>query len=295
MTIREYTRVRHERNPVNQRWHADRRGRALPAGERPRDLCLFVKETIMRPRMYWWVAAVILACGTAAVGDILELKNGTILDGKYAGGTATTVRFETGNGMQVIETSQIIALTFTVSASAKPQAQAAPAQTPTTPPPQGLTLPAGTVLLVRMMDSVSSKSAPGSKFAGILQLDLTVGDKVVAKAGTMVHGKVESATQAGRVAGKSTLNIELTDIVINGRAVPIVTSNYRQAGPESLRKVAGGAAGGAIVGGIFGSAGKGAAAGATAGALVKGQTVTIPPGAMLEFTLRAPVMLPAGG
>jgi hypothetical protein len=52
---------------------------------------------------------------------------------------------------------------------------------------------------------------------------------------------------------------------------------------------------GKYVGGIAGSAGKGAAAGAAVGALVKGETVTIPPGAMLEFTLRAPATLPAAG
>jgi hypothetical protein len=265
---------------------------------------LFVKETIMKLRMHWLFAAVILACGTSAVADILELKNGTILDGKYAGGTATTVRFETGNGMQVIETSQIIALTFTTPAGAQPQAQAAPPQTPATAPatpapasqpPQAITLPASTVLLVRMMDSVSSKSATGSKFTALLQLDLMAGDTVAVKAGTTIHGRVESATQARRVAGKSTLNIALTDVVIQGKPVPIATSNYREAGAESLRKVAGGAAGGAIIGGVAGSAGKGAAIGATVGALVKGETVTIPPGAMLEFTLRAPATLPAGG
>jgi hypothetical protein len=255
----------------------------------------------MKPRMHWLFAAVIFAWGTSAGADILELKNGTILDGKYAGGTATTVRFETGNGMQVIETAQIVALTFTTPAAAQPQAPAQTPATPTTPAPaaetpQGITLPAGTVLLVRMMDSVSSKSTPGSKFAAILQLDLTVGDKVVVKAGTTVHGRVESATQARRVAGKSTLNIALTDIVIQGKPVPIATSNYREAGAESLRKVAGGAAAGAIIGGIGArEAGKGAAIGATVGALTKGETVTIPPGAMLEFTLRAPVTLPAGG
>jgi hypothetical protein len=258
----------------------------------------------MKVRIHWVFTVVILVCGTAAVADILELKNGTILDGKYAGGTATTVRFETGNGMQVIETSQIVALTFTTPAGAQPQTQAAPVPTPSTPPatpapaaqpPQGITLPAGAVLLVRMMDSVSSKSATGSKFAAILQLDLTAGDTVVVKAGATVHGRVESATQARRAVGKSTLNIVLTDIVIQGRPVPIATSNYREAGADSLRKVAGGAAGGAIIGGVAGSAGKGAAIGATVGALVKGETVTIPPGAMLEFTLRAPAMLPAGG
>lgn len=256
----------------------------------------------MRPQMKLLVAAVIFACGTSADADILELKNGTILDGKYAGGTATTVRFQTGSGMQVIESSQIVALTFTTSAGVQPQA--APAQPPATAPaapttsapaPPGSTLPAGTVLLVRMMDPVSSKSAPGSKFAAILQLDLMVGANVAVKAGTTVHGRVESATQARRAVGKSTLNIVLTDIVIQGKPVPIVTSGYQEAGAESLRKVAGGAAAGAIIGGIAGEAGTGAAAGAAAGALRRGETVTIPPGAMLEFRLQTPVTLPAGG
>lgn len=252
----------------------------------------------MKPRMHWLFAAVILAWGTSAVADILELKNGTILDGKYAGGTATTVRFETGNGMQVIETSQIIALTFTTPAGTQPQAQTAPPETAAAAPAAqpALTLPAGTMLLVRMMDSVSSKSATGSKFAAILQLDVTAGDKVALKAGTTIHGRVESATQAGRAVGKSTLNIALTEIVLHGKPVPIATSNYREAGADSLKKVAGGAAAGAIIGGVGArEAGRGAAIGATVGALTKGETVTIPPGAMLEFTLRTPVTLPAGG
>jgi hypothetical protein len=43
-----------------------------------------------------------------------ELKNGNLLNGHYGGGTAGTVRFETSAGLQVIETSQIIAFTFTI-------------------------------------------------------------------------------------------------------------------------------------------------------------------------------------
>ena len=38
-------------------------------------------------------------------------------------------------------------------------------------------------------------------------------------------------------------------------------------------------------------AGKGAAIGATASLLKKGQTITVPPGALLEFTLTQPVTL----
>jgi len=264
----------------------------------------------MRRQILGLFVAALLVWGSLAAGDVLELKNGTILDGKYAGGTATTLRFETATGMQVIETAQIIALTFTTAAGARPLAPAAPAGAPTaapaappaTPAPGSIqsagtvTLPAGTMLLVRMMDSVSSKSATGARFAALLQLDLTAGDTVAVKAGTMIHGRVESATQARRAVGKSTLNIALTEIVINGKPVPIATSNYKEAGADSLRKVAGGAAAGAIIGGVgAGEAGKGAAIGATVGALVKGETVTIPPGAMLEFTLRAPVTLPSVG
>ncbi len=55
-----------------------------------------------------------------------------------------------------------------------------------------------------------------------------------------------------------------------------------------MRGAAGGAAIGAIVDGGDGAA-KGAAIGATASLLKKGQTITVPPGTLLEFTLTQPV------
>ncbi|MCZ7640801.1 MAG: hypothetical protein M5U12_34950 [Verrucomicrobia bacterium] len=68
-----------------------------------------------------------------AFADVLELKDGKTLNGKYAGGTASTVRFETSEGVQVPETSQILALTFTgagASSTAAPPAAAPPAAAP---------------------------------------------------------------------------------------------------------------------------------------------------------------------
>ena len=79
------------------------------------------------------LSAALVALGASARADILELKNGSVLNGKYSGGTAGTVRFDAGAGMQVIETSQVIALTFTTpaAASAAPAAYApAPAPAP---------------------------------------------------------------------------------------------------------------------------------------------------------------------
>src|SRR5260221_2856364 len=111
-------------------------------------------KTIYRPNVL--AAAFLGALATInAHADVLELKNGNVLNGKYAGGTAGTVRFETSAGQQVIETSQVIALTFTTAAgSVAAPSSAAPA--PAAAAPVSVTLPASTMLLVRMMDRVSS-------------------------------------------------------------------------------------------------------------------------------------------
>jgi hypothetical protein len=238
--------------------------------------------------------------GTAVHGDVLELKNGQVLNGKYTGGTAGTVRFETSGGLQVIETSQIVALTFTTPAttSATPAAAAptaAPAGTPATPPaaaPKTVTLPAGTTLLVRMMDSISSKNPAGTKFTTKLEYDLAVGGAVAIKGGTVIYGKVQSSTQAKRARGKSTLDLRLAEAVVNGQPVPLVTSGFQEAGEASIKKAAKGAAVGAAIGAIADDeAGKGAAIGATASLLKKGETVTVPPGTLIEFTLTQPVSI----
>lgn len=241
------------------------------------------------------VAITLLGFSQTTKADILELKNGTVLDGKYAGGTAGTVRFDAGAGMQIIETSQIIALTFTAPAGA--YAPAAPAAPAPVAAPSSVTIPYGTTLLVRMMDSVSSRNAPGANFTTRLEYDLVVNGVVAVPAGTVIYGKVQSSTQARRAFGKSTLDIRLAQMVPNGSPIPIATSGYAEAGEASIRKAARGAAVGAGIGAIVdggNGAGKGAAIGATASLLKKGQTVTIPPGTLLEFTLTQPVTVSVG-
>jgi hypothetical protein len=237
----------------------------------------------------------LLSLGVSARADILELKNGNVLNGKYAGGTAGTVRFLTSAGQGVLEPSQVTALTFTTPAgSVTAAAPAAAVAAPAAVTPTAVTLPASTTLLVRMMDGISSKNAPGASFTTKLEYDLVVNGVKAVPAGTVIYGKVQNSTQAGRAFGKSTLDVRLAQMVPNGSPIPIVTSGYQQAGDASIKKAAKGAAAGAAVGAIAGDAGKGAAIGATASLLKKGQTVTIPPGTLLEFTLTQPVTIPAG-
>jgi hypothetical protein len=251
----------------------------------------------MKNTMSLCTIVTLLGLEVSSLADILELKNGTVLDGKYAGGTAGTIRFENAAGLQVIEISQVIALTFTTTGTPTapaPTAAAPVAPTPAPAPaaqPQAATLPAGTTLLVRLMDSVSSRNAPGANFTTKLEYDLPAGGTAVVKGGTIIYGRVQSSSEAGRAVGRSTLDLRLTQMVIAGQPVPIMTSGYQQAGQASIAKAAKGAAAGAAIGAIAGNAGKGAAIGATAGALTRGQTITVTPGTLLEFTLMQPVTL----
>ena len=233
----------------------------------------------------------------AGLADVIELKNGTVLNGKYVGGTESAVQFDSGSGPQAIQTSTIISLTFTTSgkAAAATAASAPPSAVAPAPAAQArsVTIPAGTTLMVRMMDSVSSQNKAGTPFTAKLETDLSGTGGMAVKGGATIYGRIQSSTQAGRAVGRSTLDLRLTQIVVNGQPVSIMTSGYQEAGQKSGAKVAKGAAAGAAIGAIAGDAGKGAAIGAVAGGVLRGQSITVPPGTLLEFTLTQAVTLPA--
>jgi hypothetical protein len=170
---------------------------------------------------------------------------------------------------------------------------------------RNVTVPAGSRILVRTVDAVDSSSqTAGQRFTGTLETNLQVEDTVVAPRGTQVHGRLADVRSAGRMAGGAELTLELTDIVINGNAIPIMTSSYelrsKGQGGQTAGRVAGGAGLGALIGGIAGGgrgAGIGMAAGAGAGTAASaargGQQVSVPSESLLEFRLQQPVSLPA--
>lgn len=167
-----------------------------------------------------------------------------------------------------------------------------------------ITVPAGTRLLIRMIDSVdSSKHQLGYRFTARLETNLQTEEMVVAPRGATVYGRLATAKSAGRMSGGSELTLELTDIVINGTAYPLLTSTYEVRaegqGKKTTGRVVGGAGLGALIGGIAGGgkgAGIGAAAGAATGTAVaagtKGKQVSVPSESLLEFRLEQPVALP---
>jgi hypothetical protein len=172
-------------------------------------------------------------------------------------------------------------------------------------PQRKIAVPAGTRILVRTIDALdSSRQKSGDRFTAELETNLQANDRVVAKRGTTVYGRLITAKSAGRFKGSSQLTLELTDIVIGGNAYPILTSTYEfkgsGEGKKTSKKILGGAGLGTIIGAIAGG-GKGAAIGAVSGAAAgtavagskKGQQLFIPSESLLEFRLADAVSLPA--
>lgn len=167
-----------------------------------------------------------------------------------------------------------------------------------------VTIPAGTRILIRMIDSVNSREqTAGYRFTASLATNLQIGDVVVAPRGTTVYGRLASASSAGRMSGSSELTLELTDILIDGMAYPLLTSTYeirgRGRGSDTAKKVVGGAGLGALIGGLAGGgkgAGIGALAGAAGGTIIadstRGEQLSIPSESLLEFRLEQPALLP---
>ena len=162
-------------------------------------------------------------------------------------------------------------------------------------------VPAGTRLVVRMVDGISGgNSRAGTLFTARLQGNLMVGNTIVAPDGSTVFGRIIASSGASRVAGRSELSLELTDIQVNGTRFPILSNDYSVQGGNALggtaRRTAGGAGLGAVIGAIGGNAGRGAAIGAATGGgaslLMRGEQINIPSGTLLEFRLQQPASLP---
>jgi len=272
-----------------------------------------------RTRIFRTIAAtaVGLLFAGAAMADSLELKDGRVLTGRFLGGTQALMRFSVNGEVQTFNVSEIVALTFTSDygnppppppqpAAPPPQPQAAVAPAPAAVGSQ-IVIPAGQSLLVRMIDGVDSKTNNvGDIFHASLETDLNVNGTLVARKGTDVYGRLANAKGAGRLAGSSELQLELTRMVINGQDYPVVSSDYtmkgKGRGANTAEKVGGGAALGAIIGAIAGGgrgaaigAGAGSAAGAGVNVVTRGQQVKIPSETLLEFRLQQPVTVTALG
>jgi hypothetical protein len=158
-------------------------------------------------------------------------------------------------------------------------------------------VPAGTRLRVALVDAVSSdKSRAGDSFMGVLAEPIVLDGKTILEKGTKVRGLVVDAKESGRVKGRASIQLTLTEIVRAGNSLTISTKPY-SAVAESTKKrdaaiIGGGAGLGAAIGAIAGG-GKGALIGAGIGGgagtgtvlATKGKEIRYSPETRIQFTL----------
>jgi hypothetical protein len=173
---------------------------------------------------------------------------------------------------------------------------------PRGPVPSTLTIPAGTVLLVRINEFLSSdRNQIGDRVTAVLEQPIIVNGWVVARRGQLLTGQVEAAVKAGRVKGTSQLGLELTDLtIVDGEQRPILTELWKASGGTSHGQDAATIGTTTALGAAIGAAadwGRGAAIGAGAGAaagigavlLTRGRPTVIEPETQLSFRLVEPV------
>jgi hypothetical protein len=125
-------------------------------------------------------------------------------------------------------------------------------------------IPAGTTLVVRTLNTIHSNDRVGRTFTAQLDQDVVVNGKIVLQAGTKFHGKIEASQANPRNSQPLTLN--LTDVSVNGRTIPVKTVSGFQL--ENIAKV-----------------GRAKARGISVGAFVA------PHGTKMEFRLAQPLNL----
>lgn len=182
---------------------------------------------------------------------------------------------------------------------------ATPAATPIAPPPPNkVTLNAGMLIPVRLVDGLSSeRNNPGDTFTATLDKELAVDGFVIAERGARVGGRVAASDRGGKVKGVATLTVELTRIhTSDGQAIAIETDGFEKRAEPSQRedaaKIGIGAAVGAAIGAVAGG-GKGAAIGAGVGGgagagdvlLTRGKPATLPSETRISFRLHAPATI----
>jgi hypothetical protein len=266
--------------------------------------------------------AIALALATAGFADTVTLRSGRVIHGTYLGGTARQLRVDTGDRVETLDVGDVVRIEFgdfapapaparDASSDERPRLRRAqPDSQPTIlrpdsdPPPaqaaarrESVELPAGTNLVVRMIDGVDSEvNRVGQTFAASMDEPVTMGGETIIPRGADVVVKLVDAKESGKLTGRAELTLDLMSVKVDGRMVDINTQSVSREsdsrGQRTAKVAGGGAVLGAIIGGIAGGgkgavigAGAGGAAGAGVEEVTKGQRVKVPSETRLTFVL----------
>jgi hypothetical protein len=170
------------------------------------------------------------------------------------------------------------------------------------PPPSGpVTIPAGTLLRVRLSEPLdTAKVKSGAFFQATAAVDIYQNGVLAIPRGAVIQGQVVLSKKAGDLGGSPELQLQLTGVNLDGKVYPFSTDTWSSKGPNKAGYTVGNTAGaaglGAIIGGIAGGgagaaigAGIGAVGGLAASSATHGPRLILPPEAQVDFHLTGPV------
>jgi TolA-binding protein len=170
----------------------------------------------------------------------------------------------------------------------------------TTGTQSGLSIPSGTELDVRLLNTLNSGTAQvEDRFEASTLVDLTVDGRNMVPAGSVMRGVVTAVEPGTRTNRTSKMTVSFDQLTVNGRSYPIratVTQAIQGEGIKGeLPRTGVGAGVGAVLGGLLGGV-KGAVLGAVIGAggtvvATEGKEVELPQGTTLRVRFDAPVQL----
>jgi hypothetical protein len=165
---------------------------------------------------------------------------------------------------------------------------------------QPVTVPAGSLLRIRINEGLDSKhTQPGTPFDAVVLNDVVADGAVAIPRGASVQGIVVDSKSGGVLKGHGEIQLKLTQVNLAGRSFPITTDVWTQDSSDKSGQTIGSAVGlgafGALVGAVAGG-GPGAAIGAAAGgaagigssAASGSRQVLIPSEAILTFHTAQP-------
>jgi len=165
-------------------------------------------------------------------------------------------------------------------------------------------LPRGSQISIRLIESIDSeRNRQGDEFRASLEDPILVGNDEVVPKGADARVRLVAEQESGKVSGRAGLTVQLVSITVQGKTIPVDSSDVSEysgsRGARTAKSAAAVGAVGAIIGAIAGGgkgaaigAGAGAAAGAGAQTVMKGQQVRIPSETVLTFTTERPLQLP---
>jgi len=228
----------------------------------------------------------------SVLADVLVLKDGQSLTGTLVSRNADTLVFEIAGQQLSFDTDKVKSISFDNTAAPTDKAEKVVKSTVTTENNGGVA-PIGTRVVVRTNTAINSRQhKAGHKFTVRLEADLVANNVVIAPRGATVYGMISQAKQSGRLLGKTSVQLAMTDIMIANQMKPIQTSEIKAVtqgtGKSTVSRTARLAAIGGLANGSDGAKNM-AKVGVGVSLLTSGNSINIPAGTLLEFQLAQPL------